>query len=226
MAVERRPALQPEVDGLGGGIRVPAIVKWPGRIRAGSVSDQPAITFDWSASILDLARANDIAVVLAAIPPSRKLFWRGDLDPRPQIRELNEWLRGLAFSRGLTFVDYGAVLADADGGMRADLGNDGVHPNRLGYTRMRPMAERAVAEAVERADAPAAGHVTVARREVAPPPGRRIGLCDACAASRSHSAHATPDTAHHFARVERGGADRALAGGATKRYVRARNAAS
>ena len=116
-------------------------------------------------AMIDLARANDIAVVLAAIPPSRKLFWRGDLDPRPQIRELNEWLRGLAFSRGLTFVDYGMVLADAEGGMRADLGNDGVHPNRLGYARMRPLAERAVAEAVERADAPAAARVTVARRE-------------------------------------------------------------
>jgi arylsulfatase A-like enzyme len=38
-----------------GGIRVPAIVKWPGRIRAGSVSDQAAITFDWSASILAAA---------------------------------------------------------------------------------------------------------------------------------------------------------------------------
>ncbi len=128
----------------------------------------PTTLEDYQHNILamtDLARANDIAVVLAAVPPSRKLFWRGDLDPRPQIRELNEWLRALAFSRGLTFVDYGTVLADADGGMRADLGNDGVHPNRLGYARMRPLAERAVVEAVERADAPAAAHVTVARRE-------------------------------------------------------------
>ena len=38
-----------------GGIRVPAIVKWPGRIPAGSVSDQAGITFDWSASILAAA---------------------------------------------------------------------------------------------------------------------------------------------------------------------------
>jgi hypothetical protein len=30
-------------------------------------------------AMIDLARANDIAVILAAIPPSRKLFWRGDL---------------------------------------------------------------------------------------------------------------------------------------------------
>ena len=116
-------------------------------------------------AMIDLARVNDIAVVLAAIPPSRKLFWRDDLDPRPQIREWNEWLRGLAFGRGLTFVDYGMVLADPDGGMRADLGNDGVHPNRLGYARMRSLAERAVAEAVERADAPAGARVSVARRE-------------------------------------------------------------
>ena len=148
-------------------------------------------------AMIDLARANDIAVVVAAIPPSRKLFWRGDLDPRPQIRELNEWLRGLAFSRGLTFVDYGMVLADPDGGMRADLGNDGVHPNRLGYARMRPLAERAVAEAVERADAPAACSRDCGAPRSAPPAGRRIGLCDACAASRCHSAHAAPDTAHH-----------------------------
>jgi acetyl esterase/lipase/lysophospholipase L1-like esterase len=116
-------------------------------------------------AMIDLARANDIAVVVAAIPPSRKLFWRGDFDPRPRIREWNDWLRGLAFSRGLTFVDYGMVLADPDGGMRADLGNDGVHPNRPGYARMRPLAERAVAEAVERADPPAGARVTVARRE-------------------------------------------------------------
>jgi arylsulfatase A-like enzyme len=40
-----------------GGIRVPALVKWPGRIPAGTISDQPAITFDWSASIVAAAGA-------------------------------------------------------------------------------------------------------------------------------------------------------------------------
>ena len=176
--------------------------------------------------MIDLARANDIAVVVAAIPPSRKLFWRGDLDPRPQIREWNDWLRGLAFSRGLTFVDYGMVLADPDGGMHAALGNDGVHPNRLGYARMRPLAERAVAEAVERADAPAGARVSVARREALLRQVAASVSAIACAASQCHSARAASDTAHQLARVERGGANCALAGGATKRYVRARNAAS
>jgi acetyl esterase/lipase len=74
------------------------------------------------------------------------------------------------------------VLADPDGGMRADLGNDGVHPNRLGYARVRPLAERAVAEAVERADAPADARVTVARREALLRQVAGIDLSDACAA--------------------------------------------
>jgi lysophospholipase L1-like esterase len=91
---------------------------------------------------------------VAGIPPSQRLYWRGDLDPRPLIRELNAWLRAIAEAQGLVFVDYGAVLADADGGLRTDLGNDGVHPNRDGYAAMRPLADRAIAAAVERSSAP------------------------------------------------------------------------
>ena len=69
-----------------GGIRVPAIVKWPGRIRAGSVSDQAAITFDWSASILAAAGVDvpsnyegmNLFPVLAGRVPKqeRTFFWR------------------------------------------------------------------------------------------------------------------------------------------------------
>ena len=127
----------------------------------------PATVQDYQSNILamiDLARANDIAIVLAGIPPSRKLFWRGDLDPRPLIRELNGWLRAVAFDNGYVFVDYATVLADAEGGLRADLGNDGVHPNRVGYARMRPLTETAIAEALERATAAAGARPSTARR--------------------------------------------------------------
>ena len=128
----------------------------------------PATIQDYQSNILamiELARANDIAVVLAGIPPSRKLYWRGDLDPRPLISELNGWLRGVAFNNGYVFVDYATVLADAEGGLRADLGNDGVHPNRVGYARMRPLTETAIAEALERTTATVDARPTVARRE-------------------------------------------------------------
>jgi arylsulfatase A-like enzyme len=65
---------------------VPAIVKWPGRIPAGSVSDQAAITFDWSASILAAAGVEvpasyegiDLFPILEGRAPKqeRTFFWR------------------------------------------------------------------------------------------------------------------------------------------------------
>jgi arylsulfatase A-like enzyme len=42
---------------LEGGIRVPAIIRWPGKIPTGSVTNQVAITMDWSATILAVAGA-------------------------------------------------------------------------------------------------------------------------------------------------------------------------
>jgi arylsulfatase A-like enzyme len=40
-----------------GGIRVPAFVKWPGKIKAGIITQQAAITMDWTATILSVAQA-------------------------------------------------------------------------------------------------------------------------------------------------------------------------
>ena len=44
-----------------GGIRVPAFVRWPGHIKAGSVSNQVVTTLDWTATILSLAGAKPVA---------------------------------------------------------------------------------------------------------------------------------------------------------------------
>lgn len=40
-----------------GGVRVPAFVKWPGMIKAGTVTQQVAITMDWTATILSAGGA-------------------------------------------------------------------------------------------------------------------------------------------------------------------------
>ena len=37
---------------LEGGLRIPAIVRWPGRVAAGSVSEQVMITMDWMPTLL------------------------------------------------------------------------------------------------------------------------------------------------------------------------------
>jgi arylsulfatase A-like enzyme len=44
-----------------GGVRVPGIVRWPGHIRPGSVSNEPAATIDFFPTALELAGARDSA---------------------------------------------------------------------------------------------------------------------------------------------------------------------
>jgi len=73
-----------------GGIRVPAIVRWPKRIPAGSVSGQVGITMDLTASIL--------AVTGATVPPDARLegidlfpIWEGRA---PELERTIFWRSG------------------------------------------------------------------------------------------------------------------------------------
>ena len=96
-------------------------------------------------AMVDLAHAHRIQVVLASILPARGLPWKPALGPAADIVALNTWLRSYAESSRSGYVDYYSVLVDAQGGFQAALSNDGVHPNRDGYSRMRPLALKAVA---------------------------------------------------------------------------------
>ena len=96
-------------------------------------------------SMVELAKASGIDVLLGSIPPAAGFDWQPAIDPVPRIRELNDWLRGYAEQQGLQYIDYHAALAGAAGELRSDLGNDGVHPNRDGYAIMRGLLEAALA---------------------------------------------------------------------------------
>lgn len=100
--------------------------------------------FDNIRAMLDIAGVNNIRVVLASITPATN----GPARPASRILALNARLRALAVQRGAIYVDYHAALSDGHDGMRAALANDGLHPNRDGYAVMRPLTERALAEAL------------------------------------------------------------------------------
>jgi arylsulfatase A-like enzyme len=71
-----------------GGVRVPAIVRWPGVVPAGATTRQPAITMDWTATILAAAGARpdpaypldgeDLMPLMRGRrqPYERSFFWR------------------------------------------------------------------------------------------------------------------------------------------------------
>jgi lysophospholipase L1-like esterase len=96
-------------------------------------------------SMVDIARANGIRVVIGAIPPAAVFAWRPGMQPAPRILELNRWLRDYAAQRDLGYIDYHSALATRDGGLDPRYGNDGVHPNRDGYAIMRRLAEAGLA---------------------------------------------------------------------------------
>ena len=102
-------------------------------------------------AMVDLARANHIAVILGAIPPSVTFGWQPAVQPAPWIAGLNQWLKAYAATRGVVFADYHSALAGPAGELPAEFGPDGVHPNAAGYAVMRGVAERAIAEAGKQA---------------------------------------------------------------------------
>lgn len=95
-------------------------------------------------SMVELARANGIRVILGSIPPAASFNWRPQLQPVRQIKALNAWLREYAAQNRLEYIDYYAALAGPSGELKANLGNDGVHPNRDGYRIMRKLVEEKI----------------------------------------------------------------------------------
>ena len=107
-----------------------------------------AMIEDNLASMVDLALSNGIRVVLCSVLPVFDYPWRPGLQPAPKIVELNAWMKAHAARRGIVYVDYHSAMADARQGMRAELANDGVHPNLAGYRIMAPLVERGIREAL------------------------------------------------------------------------------
>lgn len=99
-------------------------------------------------TMAELADAHGIKVILASVPPAVAFPWSPALQPAPQIAAINRWLADYARSRGFTYVDYHAAMAQADGAMKPGLSTDGVHPTAAGYKIMRPLARQAIDQAL------------------------------------------------------------------------------
>jgi lysophospholipase L1-like esterase len=101
-------------------------------------------------SMVDLARANGIQVVIASVLPAAEFSWRPGIEPGPKIAALNRWLKDYAKARHLIYADYYFALTDGALGMKADYTADGVHPTLAGYLVMDPLAHAAIGEAQHR----------------------------------------------------------------------------
>ena len=104
------------------------------------------------ASMVELARAHGVRVVLASLLPvhdyTPMAHLAFPLRPPEKIAALNAWLKSYAAASGAVYLDYASAMTDGSGLLRRELAVDGLHPNRDGYAIMAPLAEQAIAAAL------------------------------------------------------------------------------
>jgi len=100
-------------------------------------------------SMTELAKANNIRVVLSSVMPVCD-YIRPQTAQRPpeKIVALNAWIKDYAAKNGLVYLDYYSAMLDDKQMFRQELTYDGLHPNAAGYEVMMPLADKAIAAAL------------------------------------------------------------------------------
>jgi lysophospholipase L1-like esterase len=105
------------------------------------------------ASMAELAKAHGIRVVFSSVLPvhdynPQRPMTKGR--PPEKILQLNAWLKEYCAKNGHIYLDYFTPMLDDKGFLKAELANDGLHPNAEGYKIMAPLAEAAIARALKK----------------------------------------------------------------------------
>lgn len=101
-------------------------------------------------SMAELAKANNIKVVLSSVLPAFDYPWKPGLEPAPKIIKLNEMIKNYAEKNNIVYLDYFSSMVDERNGLKKELSGDGVHPNLAGYKIMEPLAEAAIKMALKK----------------------------------------------------------------------------
>ena len=108
------------------------------------------------AAIAELTAASGVKVVLGSILPISDYHQKPEQvaqlirRPMSRITALNVWIKQYCADHGHVFLDYGPGVADGRGLLRAEFSEDDLHPNAQGYAQMAPLAEAAIARALEK----------------------------------------------------------------------------
>jgi lysophospholipase L1-like esterase len=100
------------------------------------------------ASMTEIAKANGIHVVISSVLPCDSIYSRPDLHPAERVVQLNAWIKKYANDNGCIYVDYFSSMTDGKDGLKKEYTNDGLHPNKAGYTVMEPLVQAAIKKAL------------------------------------------------------------------------------
>ncbi|MBP9581313.1 MAG: SGNH/GDSL hydrolase family protein [Ignavibacterium sp.] len=97
-------------------------------------------------SMIEIANANNIKVIVCSVLPVFDYPWKPGLNPAQKIIDLNNWIKEYAFKNNIVYVDYFTPMADERNGLKKEYSEDGVHPNLAGYKLMEPLVVKAIEE--------------------------------------------------------------------------------
>ena len=95
-------------------------------------------------SMVELAKANKIKVILCSVLPANNFYWRPNDQAAENIIQLNQLIQSYAKEHDIPYVDYHSAMANAKNGLPKEFSEDSVHPNLKGYQTMQPLLEKAV----------------------------------------------------------------------------------
>lgn len=109
----------------------------------------PEFTMGNIRSMVEIARANGIKVILASVLPATKFEWRRALGDRSDmIVELNRRIKTFSDQNGIPYIDYHSAMKNEKNGIVTDLAEDGVHPTLQGYKIMEKLVEEVIRKAL------------------------------------------------------------------------------
>ena len=100
----------------------------------------PKYTMGNIQSMVELARVNNIKVILASVLPATKFEWNRKLGDRSaMILDLNQRLKTYAEMENIPYVDYHSAMTNDQNGMDPEIAADGVHPTEKGFEIMKKL---------------------------------------------------------------------------------------
>lgn len=98
-------------------------------------------------SMAEIAKANDIQVLICSVLPARDFPWSPGKNPSAKVIKLNELLKAYCQRNKIIYVEYYAEMEDGNGGLKVPeytSANDLVHPNKSGYKVMEEVVLKAL----------------------------------------------------------------------------------
>jgi len=96
------------------------------------------------ASMTEIAKSNNIKVILCSVLPVYDYPWKKGIEPAYKIIKLNNWLKKHSLKNDIYYLDYFSSFVDKKNGMKSQYSHDGVHPNKNGYKIMESLVQKAI----------------------------------------------------------------------------------